>query len=84
MEAYCSYCNQRFEIDDRSFLLLFTTQRKVFCPECANKETMGCYQCKIFTRFYDYDYCSAFKNEFPIYCDQYDSNSIRSQEVLKC
>lgn len=75
MDAYCSYCNVKFEIDTYSFLVLFKTQRKVYCVHCRNKRTMGCYQCKDFTRFYDYDYCSAFRSEFhrelPIYCDQY-------------
>jgi hypothetical protein len=76
MVAFCSYCNQEFEIDDLSFLLLFNTQRKVYCEKCRNKKTMGCYKCSNFTRFYDYDYCSGYRTELtielPIYCDQYD------------
>lgn len=54
-------------------MLLFKTNRRVYCSGCCNKKTIGCYHCNHFLRFYDYDHCSEgkYKQKTPIYCEAY-------------
>ena len=75
MKAFCSYCGKEFFIDNIDFIALFESKRDVYCSNCANKETVGCYRCIHFKRMYDSDYCGKQNRDgsTDIYCKKMEA-----------